>query len=129
MVPQDFTGLSVTEIHYHPTADGETDGDEFEFIELRNTGTASLNLLEVTFTDGIEFCFTAATWLEAGEFMVLASNATAFADRYGWEPAATYERNLANGGEKIVLTDAGSNVILEITYNDTLPWPLTDAFP
>ena len=37
--PQDLSKLLVTEIMYHPPSIGAVDSDEFEFIELKNTGT------------------------------------------------------------------------------------------
>ena len=34
--PQDLSRLSLTEIMYNPPAIAATDGDEFEFLELKN---------------------------------------------------------------------------------------------
>ena len=42
--PQDFTKLLVTEIMYNPPAFGAVSGDEFEFLELKNAGTNTLDL-------------------------------------------------------------------------------------
>src|SRR5438045_5550370 len=52
--PQDFGALALTEIMYHPP---ETNEAAFEFVELKNTGTNTLNLTGVGFTDGVVFTF------------------------------------------------------------------------
>ena len=48
-------GVVLSEIMYHPV-DGITnvvDGDQYEFLELRNAGPVSVNLLNASFTKGI----------------------------------------------------------------------------
>jgi hypothetical protein len=51
--------LAVTEIMYHPQqpAGSATDADEFEFIELANTGTSALDLTGMRVAGGIDFTF------------------------------------------------------------------------
>jgi len=56
--------LRVTELMYNPAeptagevAAGFNDNDDFEFIELKNTGDETLDLTYVSFTDGITFDF------------------------------------------------------------------------
>ena len=44
---------------YHPVASGTNDAEDFEFIELKNVGAQPLNLIGVSFTNGISFTFTA----------------------------------------------------------------------
>ncbi|MCX7428282.1 MAG: hypothetical protein NTW96_21965, partial [Planctomycetia bacterium] len=62
---QDF--LRVTEIHYNPAApspseeaQGFSDNDAFEFLELANLGGQTLDLGGVQFTEGIVFSFAGA---------------------------------------------------------------------
>ncbi|HYV31288.1 MAG TPA: CotH kinase family protein, partial [Candidatus Binatia bacterium] len=57
---QDLSKLLVTEIMYHPPDVGLTPGDEFEFLELKNTGTNILDLSAMSF-EGISFTFTNGT--------------------------------------------------------------------
>jgi len=64
--PQDLSRLLVTEIMYHPPAGGLIDGDEFEFLELKNAGTNTLTLGGLHFTSGITFTFTNGTTLPPG---------------------------------------------------------------
>jgi hypothetical protein len=74
--------LTLTEIMYNPPPVGLTNGDEFEFVEVKNAGTNTLNLSGLRFTDAIDFVFTNGTLLAPGEFFVLARNAAAFSDKY-----------------------------------------------
>ncbi len=124
--------LRVTELMYHPSLlTGDTNGaDEFEYVELRNTGPVSLNLAGVRFTSGIEFNFTgsAVTNLAAGARVLLVKNAAAFAARYGAVPgvAGVYTGSLENGGERLRLEDATGEEILEFSYNNSW-YPITDG--
>lgn len=121
----DLLDLRITEIHYHP-ADGEdVPGDDFEFIEIKNTGSSKLDLGGTGFTDGIEYEFPAGTVLEAGKFLVLASVSGRFAMRYGFPPDDVYAGKLNNAGETLVLEDlAARSVIDSVTYSDEGGWPV-----
>ena len=48
---QDFSALIVSEIMYHPAGAAGFDGDEYEFVELKNAGTATLDLAGVSAAD------------------------------------------------------------------------------
>jgi hypothetical protein len=73
-VIQNFTELLITEIMYHPPATTNLDGDEFEFIELKNVASTNLELSGLRFTDGISFTFPVGAFLAPGQFVVLVSN-------------------------------------------------------
>ncbi|HEY0457193.1 MAG TPA: lamin tail domain-containing protein, partial [Verrucomicrobiae bacterium] len=51
-VLQDYTKLLVSELMYNPPLFGTNDGDNYEFLELKNTGTNSMDLSGLTFTSG-----------------------------------------------------------------------------
>jgi len=125
-IVQDFSGLTVTEIMYHPLAFGSFAGDELEFLELKNTGTNTLDLSGLQFTDGLTFAFTNGTRLAPGAFFVLARNATAMAARY---PSVTvngfFGGRLDNGGEKLTLTHLLGTNVFSLSYNNAVPWPIT----
>ncbi|MBN1780323.1 lamin tail domain-containing protein [bacterium] len=120
---RDIHDLKITEIHYHPLPDGSVDDRELEFIELKNTGEGALDLGGVRFADGIDYQFPAHTVLNAGGFVVLASNRSEFEKRYQRECFAEYEGNLNNGGERLVLTDAGDDTLVAVAYQDADGWP------
>ena len=128
--------LRVTELHYHPAApspderaaDPGLTADEFEFVEMQNTGPDPLDLGGVRLLEGIRFTFAAGTSLGAGEFLVLAKNPAAFDQRYGAVPNrfGPYEGYLSNGGERIQILDAFAEPVLDFTYDD-LWFPQTDG--
>lgn len=70
--------LRITEIMYNPAG-----GNNYEFIELTNTGGITLDLSGVVFFDGIDFTFPPGSTLAPGAEVVLVRNAVAFEDRYG----------------------------------------------
>lgn len=124
--------LLVTEIMYNPpafTPPGFTtpiDGDEFEFIELKNTGAAPVNLYNVRFSAGIDFTFPPGATIPAGGFVVLAKNAARFAFKYPGVPVAGQYgpgSSLSNSGETLTLLDAGGDPIMTFSYDDDAPWP------
>ena len=123
LIGDDLSALRITEIHYNPLDEGDFDGREFEFIELKNTGVDPLNLTMARFSRGIDFVFPEGTILASGEFVVLASNRVQFKNRYGFEPFGEYTGQLDNGGERIVLVDAGGDTVISIRYDDQNPWP------
>ncbi len=118
-------GLRITEIMYHPAPDDQDlfEQDEYEFIELQNTGSDLLVLDGVRFTRGIEFDFTgsAVTVLRPGELVVLAENVAAFELRYGAgaaRVAGQYRGKLANDGEELELVGPLGEVIQRFAYSD-----------
>jgi len=127
------TGLRVTEIQYHPVAlDGDIfDPDEFEYIELTNTGSEPIDLRGVRFTRGVEFDFTtsAVTELAPGEIVVIVEDIAAFAARYDIGAilvAGAYSGKLENSGETLKLVGSLDETILEFAYSD-LWHPSTDG--
>ncbi len=125
--PQDLAPLRLTEILYNPPGVGLVDGDEFEFLELKNTGAAPLNLSGLTFSDGINFSFTNGTQLAPGAFFVLARNRTQFEAKYpGVMVNGVYIGKLDDGGERLALSyPGGGAIVLSVTYDDAAPWPVT----
>lgn len=124
ITPQDFSGLALTELMYRPPSVGATDSDEFEFLELKNFGTNTLNLSGLRFA-GFTFAFTNGTMLAPGAFCVLVRNPVAFATKYpGIAVRGVYSGKLDNGGEPIALNSALGTAIFSVTYDDTAPWPL-----
>jgi hypothetical protein len=120
--------IVITEIHYHPLdfpADaGSVDGDFGEFIELKNTGTETVDISGYFFSNGLTFSFPAGTKIEAGKFKVIAFDAAYFESRYGFKPDGIFSGNLKNSGEKITLCDASGVKVDEVDYKDISPWPV-----
>jgi hypothetical protein len=123
IVEENFHDIKITEIHYHPLDQGIIENKEFEFIELKNTGNSTLDLSGLQFTEGIEFRFPEETALRLKEFIVLASNRKCFYDRYGFLPFGTFEGQLDNNGERIVLIGAEKDTICSFLYSAFNGWP------
>src|SRR6266540_1927964 len=120
----ELLALEITEIHYHPLDEGTESGDEYEFVELKNTGEAALTLDDVGFDEGIQYTVPAGTILAPGTFLVVAATAAANQDRYGFAPSGQYAGRLANTGERITLSDSLAHAaIVSLAYLDASPWP------
>ena len=98
------------------------DEDDFEFIELKNVSSNSVDLVGAKFTDGITFEFTTDTTsiLAPGERLLLVKDTDAFQLRYGQAIAVggQYSGSLSNGGERIRLVDVLGNQLLDFEYQD-----------
>ena len=125
----ELPSLVINRINYHP---GETEefpeSDDLEFIEIRNTGTETVNLTGVYLSElGISYQFPANATLEAGEGLFLASNTEVFEQRYETTAFGKFERNLSNSTQRLVLADGFGNIIDEVEYDDDSPWPDADG--
>ena len=133
--------LIVSELNYHPaepSASGETavstDRDDFEFIELMNVGTTTLDLGGLSIAGGISFVFPEGTLLAPGAQIVVPKNRTAFQARYASRGIPIvlakdafgsngYSGRLGNSGDEITLVTAAGDTILSFAYTDDSPWP------
>ncbi len=130
--------LVISKIMYHPLPPGEdelavlpsAEEADFEWIEIMNIGSGSLDLTDLRFTKGIEFDFIngSKTAIAPGERLVIVANEEAFNLRHGY--AATpefvigeFSKNLSNGGELVKLSFGAGTLIREVEYNDKFPWP------
>jgi len=126
--------LSITEINYNPydapLGSPYTSG-QFEFIELRNTGTETFNLDRVTLSGAVTYDFSGAavTQLAPDEYVLVVSDETAFLSRYINTPNSIIagvfmdDTQLSNSGETIRLANPGDEILQLFTYNDSGPWP------
>jgi hypothetical protein len=121
---QNLEFVKITEIMYSPSDYRNTEGDEFEFVEIKNTGTENLNLSRVTFSEGIEYTFKEGIILEGQQFLVLAKNRELFHLKYGIQPYDQYTGNLDNKGERITITDPDNQVLFSVKYENNEPWPV-----
>jgi len=124
------TNLVFAEIMYNPPADGTTDSDDLEFIELKNIGSFALDLSGLFFSSAVNFTFTNGTTLAAGQTFLLGRNAAALQTRYpGVVVNGIYTGRLDNAGETISISHPHGGTVLSLTYDDRAPWPVTaDGF-
>lgn len=136
--PASAGDIIISEIHYNPlmilSSNGDTtSGDNFEFIELKNTGTAEVDISGYKFIAGIEFIFPAGSKVAAGGYYILSRSKLYFKMRYGINANAEYvntaftaeaTNKLSNKGEKIVLVNTAKDTIFNMTYDTKYPWPV-----
>jgi hypothetical protein len=116
--------LVISKIHYHPENWWAFDGDQLEFIEISNNGDEAVDLTGVYFRElGITYGFPAGAVLPAREALVLCSDSLAFIEYYNTVPFGQFTRNLSNKSERLVLADAWGEIIDEVCYQDSDPWP------
>jgi hypothetical protein len=116
--------IRLTEIQYHPDDFNGIDNDSLEFIELKNTGTETVNLGALRCTTGVTYNFPKDAKIAAGGFYVIASNKSCFLKRYAVNPDGVYSGQLSNSGEKIAMYDlASKEIVLSLTYSDNGSWP------
>jgi len=126
-----YTGsLVVNEIMYHPTdptaaeiAAGYDDDDFFEYIEVRNVGTETLDLNDVRFTKGIDIDLGGT--IAPGGYILVVNHLAAFEMRYGpgLPVIGAWTGKLDNGGEQIKLSFGAGQPIQDFVYDDISPWP------
>lgn len=116
--------LVISKIHYHPEDWWAIDGDRLEFIEITNNGDEEVDLTGIYFRElGITYGFPEGSTMAPHEAIFLCSDSLVFVDYYGIVPFGQFNRNLSNKSERLVLADAWGNVIDEVHYYDSDPWP------
>ena len=125
--------LEIAEIHYHPaapapgpeTAAGWTRQD-FEFIEIRNTGAVKVSLLDAELSGAVVFRFSdGALWsLAPGARLVVAANRSALTLRSGpgLPMAGEFSGSLPDAGGTVTLTSP-AGLLASATWDDDAPWP------
>jgi len=115
--------IKITEIHYHPMSLDTVKDNEYEFIELKNTGTIPIDLSLAFFEKGITFTFPSGSIINPSQFIVLCSNQQQFFNRYGFLAFGEFSAQLDNGGETITLFEETGDTIFSVTYSNQIPWP------
>ena len=121
----DLPPLVISKIHYHPMDWWNIDGDKLEFIEITNNGDEEVDLTGIYFRElGITYQFPNNAHVEGHQAIVLCSDSLLFSEYYNTTPFGQYTRKLSNKSENLVLADAWGNIIDQVHYTDTLPWPM-----
>ena len=117
--------LRITEIMYHPSpmpGGSVEDADEFEFIEVQNTGTETLSLAGFRLEGAVQYDFTEGLLgeLPPGGIAVVVEDVLAYFDRYpsAWRPlAGAYVGRLDNAGEELRLVGPSGEPLLAVAYS------------
>jgi hypothetical protein len=121
--------LVITKIMYHPATSAEfPEEDDLEFIEILNNGDQTINLTGIYFSGtGLAFQFPVNSTLNPRLPLILASNPSVFQDKYGFAPFGQFTRHLSNKSQNLMLADGFGNIIDNVLYLDTIPWPDADG--
>ena len=111
--------LVISEIMYNPRGADEN----LEFIEILNINPElTLDLTNVSFTDGILYTFPAGFTLPALGRVVIAKDRDTFISTYGSSgftlAPGNFESSLSNGGETLVLLGNDDAIIQSFDYGD-----------
>lgn len=120
----DLPPLVISRIHYHPADIDSINGNRLEFIQINNNGDEDVDLTGFYLRElGVTYTFPVDSHLAARDSLVLCSDSATYIDFYHHIPFGEYDRKLSNKDENIVLADAWGNVIDEVHYYDSEPWP------
>lgn len=120
----DLPPLVISRVHYHPADLDSINGNRLEFIQINNNSDEDVDLTGLYLRElGVTYTFPADSHLAARDSLVLCSDSAAYVDFYHHNPFGEYDRKLSNKDENIVLADAWGNVIDEVHYFDSEPWP------
>ena len=122
ITPSDFSGLTISEIHYAPAG-----GTTQEFIEITNTNMFVINLEELNLSNAVTYVFD-NLFLLPGQQIVVANDSTDFHNTYGFAPTGVYSGELNDFGETILLKDLFGNLIDSVSYSSLSPWDTEASF-
>jgi hypothetical protein len=121
--------LAISKIMYSPSSSGgDAETNEPEFIEITNTGDQYVELNGVFFCGtGFVYQFPSSSTIAPYSSVFLTGNITAFKEKYGFSPIGQFTRDLPASGVTLTLADGFGNIIDNVSYSDTLPWPDANA--
>lgn len=113
--------LVVSELYYNPPGAIET----AEYVELTNVSSNTLDMSNVSFTLGITYTIPGGTLLGPSNKLVIAKDLSAFATSFGSgiNVIGPFLDQLDNGGELIEMRRADGSLLLNMIYDDAVPWP------
>lgn len=116
--------LVISQINYNPSVFGTSSSNDQEFIQITNAGSTSIDLSGIYFSKlGMSYQFPINSSITGNSSLYIASNATVFQTRNGFAPFGQFTRNLSNKSQDLVLADAFGNIIDNVEYFDSAPWP------
>ena len=123
-IPSPVGQIVINEIMYNPAVAGA------EYVELFNNSTNTTFDLSGWQFNGLSYAFPAGSLLGPTNYLVLAANATIFADTYGVTNPVfdVFDGTLQTNGETLTLIQPGTNsagnvTVAKVRYENTAPWP------
>ncbi len=117
------SGLTISEIHYHPA--DRTDGRNLEFVEIHNTNPWPADVAGYRIDGDWSYTFPAGASIPADGYRVVASAPADIAAVYGVaDVLGPAGGSLSNGGGTVRLRKPAGAILLEVDYGDAPPWPV-----
>lgn len=119
------SSLILTEIMYN------SPGEDIEFLEFYNNGSDTLDLAGYEVVQGVEYAFPQVQLAPQSTFLITNDSLrfNVIYKAFSSEPVSEWRGSLNNGGEQIVILSPEQDTVINLTYNDTAPWPkLPDGF-
>ncbi len=116
----------INEIMYHPRG-GTVDERRYEFIELYNRSSASIDLSGWRLAGAVTYDFPPQSSIDAWRYFVIAKDPGSLRSAYPGIDSPVlgpYSGDLQNGGAKIVLIGPDGRGVDSVTYDDDPPWPV-----
>jgi hypothetical protein len=118
------TGLTISEIHYHPPT--RLDGRNLEFIELYNSNPWVEELAGYRITGEVGFTFPTGAQIPAKGYVVVAKVPADVTTVYGLTGVfGGFTKSLSNEGGLLRLRKPSDTIVLEVSWNDHAPWPVS----
>ena len=113
----------INEIHYHPAEKL----DRHEFVELYNAGDSVADVSGWRLQGGLSFEFPDGSQVDAGGYLVVASDPEVMWRDFSVTSAGPFEGRLSNEGEIVNLVDADGGQIDVVSFTTGFPWPTEAA--
>lgn len=124
-IPIEPLPLVISMINYHPVSQMGFNADDLEFLCIVNNSDDTVDASGGYFRElGLSYTFPAGSLIPPHGEVFLAANAQALQQCYHKTAYGEFLRHLDNKSERLLLADAWGNIIDEVTYADTLPWPI-----
>ena len=119
--------LVISKISYNPLeTDAFPESKDLEFIEIQNTGSTTVDLTGLYLSKlGVSYQFEENAFILPEQSIYLVGNMEVFYAKYGREAFGRFDRDLSNSSQNLVLSDAFGNIIDQVEYTDSAPWPET----
>jgi CotH protein/lamin tail-like protein/chitobiase/beta-hexosaminidase-like protein/parallel beta helix pectate lyase-like protein/type IX secretion system substrate protein len=109
--------MIINEIHYNPE-----NGENYEFIELYNTGSKSIDLSGYKISEAINFIFPIGSSIKSNEFIILAKDNKLY-DNLDVQVFSWGDQSLPNTWANVtVLNNLGKEIDF-VSYSNKFDWP------
>jgi hypothetical protein len=113
----------ISEIMYHPADSAGT--NSLEYVELFNTDAVARDISGFRISGDADYTFPPGTIMAFRSYVVVARDPTAVQQAYGISNVfGPFTGSLPNNGGTVRLRNDFGGIVLEVDYDDQLPWPI-----